>query len=224
MVSFLQAIDLHKSFSFEGKIQHVLKGIHLTLDAGDSLTILGPSGSGKSTFLNILGTLETPTEGKVLFEGNDIFSLNEKKLCAFRNQTLGFIFQFHHLLPDFTALENVMMPLLIRNESPDIANIKAQQFLQKVGLKDHLSKRPAQLSGGEQQRVAIARALVGAPKLVLADEPTGNLDRQNGMEVFDLLLALNRELGTTLVVVTHNEELARRFEKTVRMIDGRIQT
>ncbi|MBI2340092.1 MAG: ABC transporter ATP-binding protein [Deltaproteobacteria bacterium] len=213
---------LKKSFTEDSVTTEVLKGIDLSVLKGEALAVVGASGAGKSTLLHIVGTLDAPTSGSVLFEGENLFKKGEKELCAFRNREVGFIFQFHHLLPDFTSAENVMMPLLIRGEKERKARRNAEELLSRVGLEDKFRSRPAQMSGGEQQRVAIARALVGAPKMVLADEPTGNLDTATGRQVFDLLLSLNRELRTTLVVVTHNEELSKRLEKRVKLVDGKI--
>ncbi len=214
--------NLTKNFQENGATTEVLKGINLSITEGESLGIVGASGAGKSTLLHIIGTLEKPTAGEVLFEGKNLFNANEKALSHFRNRSLGFVFQFHHLLPDFTALENVMIPLLIGDETNQKAKSLAGEILEKVGLSGRLTHRPAQLSGGEQQRVAIARALVAKPRLVLADEPSGNLDSENGGQVFDLLLGLNRELKTTLVVVTHNEELAGRLDRVISIVDGKI--
>lgn len=216
----LQTIQLSKTYSRDGASTSVLRGVDLDVKAGESLAIVGPSGAGKSTLLHIMGALDHPSGGELLFEGENLFAKSEKSLCEYRNKTIGFVFQFHHLLPDFSALENVMLPLLIRGLSNHYARIQAETFLEKVGLAGRLSHRPSELSGGEQQRVAIARALVGGPRLVLADEPTGNLDAETGRKIFDLLLALNKELQTTLVIVTHNEDLALRLEQRVYMSDG----
>lgn len=218
----ITVVNLKKNFRENGATTEVLKGINLSINEGESVGIVGASGAGKSTLLHIIGTLECPTTGEVLFEGKNLFNANEKTLSSFRNRSLGFVFQFHHLLPDFTALENVMIPLLIRRESRPKAKALAGEILERVGLKERLTHKPSQLSGGEQQRVAIARALVGGPRLVLADEPSGNLDSENGRQVFDLLLGLNRELKTTLVVVTHNKELAYSLDRVLSIIDGKI--
>lgn len=218
----ITVVNLTKNFRENGATTEVLKGINLSINEGESVGIVGASGAGKSTLLHIIGTLECPTTGEVLFEGKNLFNTHEKTLSSFRNRSLGFVFQFHHLLPDFTALENVMIPLLIRREPNHKARESAREVLEKVGLSERLIHKPAQLSGGEQQRVAIARALVGKPRLVLADEPSGNLDSENGRQVFDLLLGLNRELKTTLVVVTHNEELAKSLDRVLSIIDGKI--
>lgn len=219
----IKIVNLYKEFHDGHLNTPVLKGVSATVDQGETVAIVGSSGAGKSTLLHIMGTLEPPTQGKIFFDGIDLFSQKEKSLSKFRNKTLGFVFQFHHLLPDFTALENVMMPLLIRGEKTKVAKEKAKEWLTKVDLPSRLEHKPSQLSGGEQQRVALARALVGSPQVILADEPTGNLDTPTGEKVFDLLLSLNKELKTTLVVVTHNDDLARRLHRTVRLIDGKIQ-
>jgi len=221
-LSQIEIQNLKKEFKDSGVTTEVLKGIDLSIDAGETLCIVGASGAGKSTLLHIVGTLDTPTSGRVLYEGDDLFQKDEKELCHFRNKSLGFIFQFHHLLPDFTALENVMMPLMIRGEKNKVTRQKASYVLERVGLSSKGSNKPSQLSGGEQQRVAIARALVGSPDVVLADEPTGNLDTRAGEQVFDLLFELNKELKTTLIVVTHNDELAKRMPKIIRLTDGII--
>ncbi len=219
-MSIIQVIDLHKFFLTESSPLEVLKGIHLNIQSGESMAIVGASGSGKSTFLHILGTLERPTKGQVLFEGQDVFSYSDKKLSFFRNQTIGFIFQFHHLMPMLTSEENAMLPLLIAGKNKKDARQRAQELLIRVGLKERLKHRPAELSGGEQQRVAIARALVNQPKVLLADEPTGNLDSRTGEEVENLLLELQKSTGMNLIVVTHNENLAERLSKRLHLSDG----
>lgn len=222
-MSQIQIIDLYKNFKTDGLTTQVLSGINLKINEGESLSIQGISGSGKSTLLYILGTLEKPTSGRVFYGDNELFSLKEVNQCHFRNQTLGFVFQFHHLLPDLTVLENVSLPLWIRGMKRGQALDQAKEVLNKVGLSLKFGSHPNQLSGGEQQRVALARAVVGLPRLILADEPTGNLDRENGSKVFDLLLRLNEELKATLVMVTHNEELAKQLKRQVHLIDGKIQ-
>lgn len=198
----------------------VLKGINLTIKAGEQVAILGQSGSGKSTLLHLLGMLDDPSEGKLFIDGVDVTELDETQRADFRNQHMGFIYQFHHLLMEFSAVENVAMPLLIAGVKPKEANKKAKELLQQVGLSHRLNHRPAQLSGGERQRVAIARALVNSPKLVMADEPTGNLDKQNAQAVFDLFRTLNQQHGTSLIVVTHDVELANQFQRVIRLDDG----
>jgi len=200
----------------------VLKGINLEISQGEQIAILGQSGSGKSTLLHILGMLDEPTSGVVKILGQDITSLNEIQRAQFRNENMGFIYQFHHLLMEFSAVENVAMPLLIKGVSNKEANQEATKLLELVGLSHRLNHNPAQLSGGERQRVAIARALVNKPKLVLADEPTGNLDKENAEHVFKLFMQLNQELGTSLVVVTHDLELAARFNRVIKLDDGLI--
>jgi len=198
----------------------VLKGVDLTFIHGEGAAIVGASGVGKTTLLHILGTLERPTSGKVLFEGRDIFTLNDIELARFRNREIGFVFQFHHLLPEFNALENVMMPCLIAGFSKKEASLRAEEVLVSVGLKERLHK-PGELSGGEQQRVAVARAVVLEPKILLADEPTGNLDTKTGESVFELLQELNQTKKVTLVVVTHNLRLAQKLNRQIQLIDGK---
>ena len=199
----------------------VLKGVDLTFSQGDKAAIVGASGVGKTTFLHVLGTLDRPTSGKVLYEGKDVYTLNEKGLAHFRNREIGFVFQFHHLLPEFSALENTMMPCLIQGIPKKESVSRAEAILTLVGLKERLSHKPGELSGGEQQRVAVARALVLEPKVLLADEPTGNLDGKTGESVFDLLRELNRIKGVTLIVVTHNLRLAEKLSRQVQLVDGR---
>lgn len=218
----IEAKNIHKIYGSDAEPTAVLKGLDLSIEAGESVAIVGSSGAGKSTLLHILGTLERPTAGQIFFDGQDLALLSDNQLAAFRNQSVGFVFQFHHLLGDFTALENIMMPLLIRGINRKTAATEALTLLQKTGLMDRAHHRPGQLSGGEQQRVALARALVAKPKLLLADEPTGNLDHENGVKIFDLLLSLNRELRTTLVVVSHNQDLANRLNRIVTIVDGKI--
>jgi lipoprotein-releasing system ATP-binding protein len=201
---------------------HILKGVNLTVRRGEFLSIAGPSGVGKSTLLHILGGLDRPTAGEVYYEGVEISRLPEGELAAFRNQTVGFVFQFHHLLPEFTALENTMMPALIGRQPLARAQEAAKGILQRVGLAERLTHRPGELSGGEQQRVAIARALALSPDVLLADEPTGNLDSKTGEAIFDLLRELNQEQGLTVVLVTHNEWFARRTDRLLRMADGQL--
>jgi lipoprotein-releasing system ATP-binding protein len=198
----------------------VLAGVNLVLEPGDMASIVGASGVGKSTLLHVLGTLDLPTSGLVRINGNDISRMPPGQLSAFRNREIGFVFQFHHLLPEFTALENVMMPCLIGRIARDEAERSARDILGRVGLSKRLTHRPSEMSGGEQQRVALARAMVGKPSLLLADEPTGNLDRRTGEQIHELLVDLNRERGSTLLVVTHNPELAELMPRRLRMIDG----
>ncbi len=220
MSDFIQARGVHKSFRMGSEELHILKGVNLTVRRGEFVAIVGPSGAGKSTLLHILGGLDRPTTGEVYYNGTEISRLPEGELAAFRNQTVGFVFQFHHLLPEFTALENAMMPALIGRRPLDSADEKARGILQRVGLADRLEHRPGELSGGEQQRVAVARALVLNPNVLLADEPTGNLDSKTGEAIFELLRELNQEQGLTVILVTHNEWFARRTDRVLRMADG----
>ena len=199
----------------------VLKNLDLELHRRDTLAVVGASGTGKSTLLHILGTLDRPSGGQVLFEGQNIFEQSAKDLARFRNQKIGFVFQFHHLLPEFTALENTMMPLLIAGESSREAQGRAEEILDQLGLKERLYHRIGELSGGEQQRVAIARSLIRGPQLILADEPTGNLDRKTGTQIIELFNRLNQEKGVTFLMVTHNQELSRRFKRNVEIVDGK---
>jgi lipoprotein-releasing system ATP-binding protein len=220
--ALLRASDVHKKFYDAGREVVVLHGLNLEVSAGEQIAIIGQSGVGKSTLLYLLGSLERPTAGKVYFEDQDLFVMDERALAEFRNRKLGFVFQFHYLLADFSALENVMMPALIARLSDSVARRRAKDVLDVVGLKDKLHRRPAELSGGEQQRVAVARAVVLGPKLVLADEPTGNLDPQTAEEVNQVFQRLNRDLNVTLVVATHNERLSRSMSRTLRLSDGKL--
>jgi lipoprotein-releasing system ATP-binding protein len=216
----LEARDVHKSFRQGPVTLEVLQGIAISVTTGERIAIVGASGSGKTTLLQILGGLDRPTTGKVLVDGRDIHEQTEEERGALRNRALGFVYQFHHLLPEFTALENVAMPLLIRRMNVAEARARAQAILERVGLGQRLDHRPDQLSGGERQRAAVARALVTEPKIVLADEPTGNLDGTNAEAVFALMLELNRELGTSLIVVTHDMRLAGRMERIFEIERG----
>lgn len=213
---------LCKSFTNGGARIDVLKDLDFDLAAGESVAIVGASGIGKSTLLHIVGTLDRPDSGELLFKGEDLFAYDDLKLARFRNQSVGFVFQFHHLLPEFSALENAMMPALINGTSKPKANQAAEEILIRVGLKDRLHYRVGKLSGGEQQRVALARALVLKPAMLLADEPTGNLDKSNSDHVHALLLELNQEFAMTLVVVTHNLELASFMSRRVTIVDGSL--
>jgi lipoprotein-releasing system ATP-binding protein len=214
--------NLQKTFIKDGHRIEVLKGLDFEIGEGQSLAVVGASGAGKSTLLHILGTLDHPTSGAVLFDGIDVFTWPEKKLAAFRNRKIGFVFQFHNLLPEFTALENAMMPALIQRMPKGEAGRRAAAILGEMGLSDRITHKPGELSGGEQQRVALARALVLEPEILLADEPTGNLDTETGKKIEDTLIALNRTRGITLIVVTHNPSLAGRMSQHVGLRDGRI--
>lgn len=219
----LSCQNLTKSYK-EGTLDtQVLKGISLEIATSDMLAIVGSSGSGKSTLLHLLGALDTPTTGNVFYQGQDIYSWSSKAQATFRNQQLGFVYQFHHLLGEFTALENAAMPLLIGGMSVKQAAQQASEILGRVGLSHRLDHRPSELSGGERQRVAIARALVNKPRLVLADEPTGNLDHKSATSIYELMCQLNSEFGTAFVVVTHDRELAGKLKKQVQMTDGLLQ-
>jgi lipoprotein-releasing system ATP-binding protein len=221
MKPLIQVQQLFKSYENGPKRVEVLKGIDLSFIPGERGAIVGASGVGKTTLLHILGTLDRPTSGKVLYEGEEVFALNERALALFRNREIGFVFQFHHLLPEFSALENTMVPCLIQGIPKKEAALRAESILTLVGLKDRLSHKPGELSGGEQQRVAVARAIVLEPKVLLADEPTGNLDTKTGESVFDLLQEINRVKGVTLIVVTHNLTLANKLSRQIHLIDGK---
>ncbi len=221
--ALLRTRGLRKSFLHNGRLLEVLKGIDLDVASGQMVCIVGPSGAGKSTLLHVLGTLDVPTAGQVTVDGLDLARLDGRARAAFRNRTIGFVFQFHHLLPEFTALENVMLPGLIQGQRRDAIDARARKILDEVGLSARLTHRPGELSGGEQQRVALARALVLQPKLLLADEPTGNLDSGTSESIHDLFFQMNAQRGTTMVIVTHNRELAARIPRVVRMRDGTIE-
>ena len=212
--------NLSKVYEHGGVSLQVLNGVDLELAAGEMVAVVGASGVGKSTLLQILGTLDLPTSGTINFNGEELTKMNPTRLAEFRNRSIGFVFQFHHLLPEFSALENVMMPALIQGVAVGKARMRARDVLGRVGLSHRLTHRPSELSGGEQQRVALARALVLEPALLLADEPTGNLDRATGEAIHQLFLELNREHGSTLLVVTHNPELANLMPRRMRMVDG----
>lgn len=218
----LQVSDVNKVFITNKTETAALKNISFEVSRGDILAVVGPSGAGKSTLLHILGTLDQPSSGTVLYKGGDLFSLHEKALADFRNRNIGFVFQFHHLLPEFSALENTMMPALIAGEEKKHATQRARELLTRMGLEKRLDHKQGELSGGEQQRVAVARALIMEPELVLGDEPTGNLDTYTGRDVFNLLLELNQDMGITLIVVTHNEEFSKRMPRCIRLVDGNI--
>ena len=218
----IEARGLVKVFGKGPSRVEVLKGIDLCLRVGERIAVVGPSGAGKSTLLHLLGTLERPTEGEVLHFGQNIFSLSDAAISRFRNEKLGFVFQFHHLLPEFNALENAMLPALIAGLTKEEARRRALEVLSQVGLSHRVSHRIGELSGGERQKVAIARALVMRPQIILADEPTGNLDLRSSREIVDLLLQINQTCATTLIVVTHNPEVAAKMGRIVGLLDGHL--
>ena len=220
MSELLKCVALSKEYHEGTNSVQVLKKVNFLIEKAEQVAIVGTSGSGKSTLLHLLGALDQPTSGQVLFEQQDIFTFSDKQQAQFRNQSLGFVYQAHHLLPEFTALENVAMPLLIAKVSPKQAEKSAAAMLKRVGLTQRASHKPAELSGGERQRVAIARALVNQPKLVLADEPTGNLDHKTGEGIYQLLSELREQMQTSFVVVTHDIELASKLDRTLNLVDG----
>jgi lipoprotein-releasing system ATP-binding protein len=213
--------NIFKSFGNAPKRVDVLKDITLTFSTGEAVAIYGKSGVGKTTFMHILGTLDRPTSGRVIYRGQDLFSMEEKALAAFRNREVGFVFQLYYLMPEFSALENTMMPALIQGMERGQAAMKAEEILVEVGLKDRITHKPGELSGGEQQRVAVARSLILQPTLLLADEPTGNLDTTTGHAIHDLLMRLNTEKKVTFILVTHNYEIANRMRRRIQMVDGK---
>ncbi len=216
--------NIHKIYKKNGQRElHVLKGINLTIEKGKTIAIIGSSGAGKSTLLHILGTIDQPTEGELFYNQQNVFSYDNKKLASFRNKNIGFVFQFHHLLPEFSALENIMMPILINRKSLPEAKEKALQLLDDVGLSSRENHKPGELSGGEQQRVAIARALSNNPELLLADEPTGNLDSNTSNKIFQVLNTINKEYSVTMIVVTHNHVLGESTDFCLKMVDGRLE-
>lgn len=221
MEKLISVINLNKTFSSLGGDLHILKDISLEINKGEMTALMGPSGVGKSTLLHILGTLDRPTSGSVLYEGSDVFDLKDDALSVFRSRTVGFVFQFHHLMSEFNTIENTMMPALIAGINFKEAATKSERLLDMVGLSGRLLHKPGELSGGEQQRVAVARALMLDPKVVLADEPTGNLDTRTGEELLSLLRELNRD-GMTFIIVTHNESMALQCGRVIKMKDGRI--
>jgi len=219
----LSGRGVHKCFVTQDTRIEVLNGIDFDVDAGETMAVVGESGLGKSTLLHIMGTLDRPDSGRLWFRGEDVFSYGNSELAKFRNESVGFVFQFHHLLAEFSAIENTMMPTLINGMAKPDAKLLAEDMLVRVGLKDRLFHKVNKLSGGEQQRVALARALILKPAILLADEPTGNLDRKNSEQIHELLLALNRELNMTLVVVTHNLKLASYLSRQVTIVDGKLE-
>lgn len=221
-MALLQAQGLKKNYHETGRVVEVLRGVDLSIDSGEILGIVGQSGVGKTTLLYLLGALERPTDGKVLFDGEEIFdSKDDVKLAEFRNKKIGFVFQFHHLIPEFTAVENVMMPALLARESKEAARSRATEAMRMLGVDHRTDHKPGELSGGEQQRVAVARAMVMKPKLVLADEPTGNLDTDTGDKLHEEFIRLNEKHNITFVIVTHNENLAQKLPKLIRLERGK---
>lgn len=217
----LNGIDIHRSFPTGAGMLHVLKGVNIGVKKGEIVAVVGASGVGKSTLLHILGALDRPTKGKVNLNSTDVFSLSDKKLAHFRNKTIGFVFQFHHLLPEFCALENVMLPQLIGGEEESSIRKKALDLLSEVGLSDRADHKPGELSGGEQQRVAVARALINDPLVVIADEPWGNLDKATGEELYNLISELNQKRSQTFIIATHNQLLAQRAHRIITLIEGK---
>lgn len=222
MNNMIKVANLRKTFIKNGNKVEVLKGLDIEIVSGESVAIIGASGSGKSTLLNILGTLDRPTSGTLFYDGFNVFEWGDKKLAEFRNRRIGFVFQFHHLLPEFNSLENTMMPALINGMLKKDAKKRAEMVLDEVGLGNRMTHKPGELSGGEQQRVAVARAIVMEPDIILADEPTGNLDTGTGKKVEDILINLNKKKNITLVVVTHNRQLADRMSRATGLLDGKI--
>ncbi|MDA8079105.1 MAG: ABC transporter ATP-binding protein [Nitrospiraceae bacterium] len=222
MNKIIEAKDVAKSFRTEAGELQVLKGITISINAGEMVGIIGASGAGKSTLLHILGALDRPTSGTVFFEGRDLAGVDENSLARFRNASIGFVFQFHHLLPEFNAMENVVMPGLVAGRRYHEVEREALGLLGELGLSARIRHRPGELSGGEQQRVAVARALIQSPRAVLADEPTGNLDTLTGNDLFDLFVDLNKKRGISFVIVTHNKTLSDRCHRVIEMTDGRL--
>ncbi|MCY1041348.1 ABC transporter ATP-binding protein [Corallococcus praedator] len=221
-MALLSIRNVFKSYFLHGKRIDILRAVSLDIHAGELISMVGASGAGKSTFLHVLGTLDAPAAGEVLFEGRSVFSMNDAEIAEFRNRTIGFVFQSHYLLPEFTALENVAMPALIQRRERAGAYTYARELLERVGLGSRVDHRPGELSGGEAQRVALARALVLKPAVLLADEPTGNLDPTTGEGIHQLLRDVNRDLGITAVIVTHNETLARSMPRRLRLAGGQV--
>jgi lipoprotein-releasing system ATP-binding protein len=219
---FLEVEDLHKSYFLNGKRIDVLRGVSVRIEQGELVSLIGASGSGKSTFLHVVGTLDMPATGRMRFKGRSVFDMNDADLAQFRNASVGFVFQSHYLLPEFTAAENVAMPALIMRQDKKTATSRARELLERVGLAERWQHKPGELSGGESQRVALARALMLQPDLLLADEPTGNLDPATGEGIHALLREVNRDLGITAIVVTHNEPLARSMPRRLRLHEGKV--
>lgn len=220
--AFLEVVDVYKSYFLNGKRIDVLNGVNVRIEQGELVSLIGASGSGKSTFLHVLGTLDAPAAGVLRFQGRSVFDMNDAQVADFRNQTIGFVFQSHYLLPEFTAVENVAMPALILRQDKKPAFTRARELLERVGLGHRADHRPGELSGGESQRVALARALMLKPALLLADEPTGNLDPSTGEGIHQLLREINRDLGVTAIVVTHNETLAASLPRRLRLSAGQV--
>ena len=223
MSSILKAIEIYKNYQNGPEVIKVLKGISLEVNQGEVVIIIGPSGVGKSTLLHVLGSLDKPSGGDVHINGQNVFELDDQKLARFRNKNIGFVFQFHHLLPEFTALENVMLPGMMYNTDLERVKSDALKLLGEVGLDNRLNHRPGQLSGGERQRVAVARALINNPKLVLADEPTGNLDKNNSESLYRLILNFNKKFNQTFIIVTHNEVMAVQASRMIELEDGMVK-
>jgi lipoprotein-releasing system ATP-binding protein len=223
MNKILITIKLCKTYNTGPQEVEVLKGIDLEVASGEIVVIMGPSGVGKSTLLHLIGGLDRPTSGNVFIDGDNVFALKERELAVFRNNAIGFVFQFHHLLPEFSALENVMIPGMIYGRDVSIVTERAEIILKEIGLGNRLDHKPSELSGGEQQRVAVARALVNSPRLVLADEPTGNLDKHNSEALYELILELNKKYKQTFIIVTHNELMTKHAQRVIELEDGRIK-
>jgi lipoprotein-releasing system ATP-binding protein len=223
MSSILKAIEIYKNYQNGPEVTEVLKGINLEVNQGEVVIITGPSGVGKSTLLHVLGSLDKPSGGDVHINGQNVFELNDQKLARFRNENIGFVFQFHHLLPEFTALENVMLPGMMYNKDIERVKSDALKLLSEVGLDNRLNHKPGQLSGGERQRVAVARALINNPKLILADEPTGNLDKHNSESLYRLILNINKKFNLTFIIVTHNELMAVQASRMIELEDGMVK-